>query len=203
MSLVCGRPGAIVGVWAMKILFLIASMFGLTCLASTNVFVPHWTANCSVGSSKVVFSFDSKSGKADEDDMSINMTIGNKKQKVEIKESLFETINFNFKSKCDRLPAIVLDNQLLILIGINSRPEPTKIAALVVDLKNGKIIHMNKNMGQLEGEAKIEGNAMVISAIQNPTDDERKPVFTGSLKIFVEDGTIKHEWLSKLPTRFK
>lgn len=135
------------------------------------------------------------------------MMIGNDKNTIEIKENLFEPIESDFSSNCDNLPSLTTsDNQLLVLFGVNDRPSPSRIAAIVVNPKNGKVIQLNENVGQKWGKASKLKDSILIPAVQgwkkNPTSDGPENVFAGKLKVSFKAGVIKKEWLTKLPASF-
>jgi hypothetical protein len=189
----------------MKCAFLLPFLFSLSAFSAANPFIPHWKATCQTGKSVTELSFDSKSGEADSDDMEITMTIGGMKQKLNIKEGLFQTIEFDSESTCDKLPAIVTnDGFLLVLFGVNDRPSPTKIAALVVNLKKQKVEQLIGDIGQAWGKASLNRNAITVSAIHAwkkvQTSDGPENVIGGKLKVSLRKGHVVKEWITKAPS---
>jgi hypothetical protein len=192
----------------MKITFLVLLLIAPPSFSATNPFVPHWRTECRAENVKIEFSFDSKSGEADSDDMEIAMTTGGKKQKINIKEGLFQPLQLDSESKCDKLPAMITDDELLlVLFGINDRPLPTKIAAIVVDPKNQRVAQLNENIAQEWGNVSVGNGAITVSAIQAwkkvQKSDGPENVFGGKLKISFKKGKITKEWMTKIPPGYR
>ncbi len=169
---------------------------------------PKWKATCQIGTRTVELKITSKSGHADDDDMDLQVSIDGKNQNLKYKPSLFTydgLEKLKAGSACDLLPSYVIGDKAIILFAVDGRPNLDHLAALLIDVKNGRILDSSFDLGAIyELDIKKSNDGIRVKLNQGwkkkSTSDGPDNLLSGWKIINVGEQKIKATWEKALPT---
>jgi hypothetical protein len=190
-----------------RIYFALLTLVSITAFGRTPDearFVNHWVAQCSAPFGAYQLSFDSPSGDATNDDMTVSIKVGTgASAPVSLKPSLFVTgrLASNSTGQCDNVSTVSFPSgDILLFIQRDDRPSPDRVSAVLLRAKDGAVLDSVADLGAQDNSTSFSEHAgqvriKLIRSWRNTKSKTAEPVpVAGWLALSEVDGKIKYVW---------